>query len=81
MVLNIFRHLEIHDDLEIHGLLHLYRCIQHLFLPALLDPQADPSAADQLLGELLGQNWRLELDAGLGGSLRPTENILLVGTR
>lgn len=43
--------------------------------------QTDEAQAEQLVGELLGQNWRLELDAGLGGNLRPTELILVAGTR
>lgn len=39
-------------------------------------------AVDDLLGELLSQNWRVELDAGLGGAnLSPQEHILVVCTR
>ncbi len=41
--------------------------------------QVEPGTAAQLLSELLGRNWRLELDAGLGiGSLVPHEHLLLV---
>ncbi len=40
---------------------------------------AGASAADEALGELLGQNWRVELDYGLpGANLEPREDLLVV---
>jgi hypothetical protein len=33
------------------------------------------------VAELLSQNWRTELDYGLGAELIPTEHLLLVASR
>jgi len=37
--------------------------------------------AEALLKEIFSQNWRVELDAGLGVDLNPREHILIACTR
>jgi len=44
-------------------------------------PQDVASATEALMSEMLGQNWRVELDYGLGSELAPREEVLLVCSR
>jgi len=42
---------------------------------------SNPGDAESLLKEIFSQNWRVELDAGLGVDLNPREHLLIVCTQ